>query len=952
MVSIHEIIKSATGLEGEQNNDKNSSTRKNQKIALVLDVSGSTGARFGNTGLTVLEKEIECMTMFVLENPDNSYVLYSFESSVYYHGPVSVLKDEDLVVLPDFRPLGGTSTHLALDEICNKLDTFKPDSVIVYTDGQTGSSLNYFQKSMKNFKDYNIKFEVVAVTCTDKNMETITQNEERSIPGMELVNGLGNSIDSLNIYNLFHKNSPFVGILNTSTDKKSLRFMGFKLNDIIPVFIEKLLSTIDSKKEEIDWGQGQLQLKKFIAEIGKLLSIFFVELPINHPMIIKFTTKLSFYMNSERVLKILEYGFNCSKQNKPILFTNFEEHVKDSVLKKNEFSDAISELNNKGTTLGSNKRITIPCGNNPVCILDHGSVQMTSNLDSYPKSCDQYGNVYFGVDVNPQAIRIAMRTYCGKLGFQNARYSNSVPFFVLSQMAIMYIKGEDLNSEHMKTLRELAIYQTSLEVVVAKNKYDGLGCYNYWKTGKLLAMHYEKPGLTHTSVYSDKQVNQLGLSEPFWWALMMSMLGLFEEQKVVYKQSIEALGIDCQLSSFLSYIKDTYSQNINGNIVYETLSEVKKSLFTLDYFEENDEVYVLKDHSSNGGNVNNCCTKTHYSKEEMDYVNKNGCVWCQYIPKPEDYEKVVNKDTQKVLLDAVKKSSKITFTGIKKMQADYKKVRINMCGITGSGKTTSTEKLKKILKDNGFEVLVVSSDELSKNGITGKQMQSTIFNNIKSFENLTNKFKAVIMDLCNEKGVQTNSFGWDFSEYTDLIFYPNFDQKNNLHNFDEYEAWCLSNVISRKMHSKTTNYWLNPVSAGIDTCINVHNMKANGVALLVRCNRQQVPKMNQEQLVKWLKPKADSYTQYLKSKNLDEEILKFLVDNDVIEKSENKKDNETKTQNVLNASIQNMKISGSSPVVPVAQVVTKASVTSNTDDLVDFSDEKLTKTQKKKNLDK
>ena len=921
MLSIQDIVKSITV-------EPVADELKEQKVALVLDISGSTSSIFNNkTKQTVLEKEIECMTNYILENKQNKYELYSFESYCHEHGVVKILKDEDFVILPDFKSTGGTSTHVALDKICTNLNRFKPDIVKVYTDGQTNSQQSFFDNSMSIFQKNNIKFEIVAVTYSNINMETITKNEEMRIPGMELVNSLGNNIDALYIFNLVHETEPFCGISNTSVDKNSLKFLGFKINEIIPIFINKLLEKIELNKNNIQWGANQINLKKMLAELGKLLSIFFVELPKFHPLILKISNVIQNSTNftPERIEKILEYGFSCSKHNKPIVLTNFEEHVKDSVNKHNEFRDAITELNSKGTTLGSKKRITIPYGNNPVCILDNGSVNLKSNLtsigqdSSYPNSLDNFGNVYFGIDVNPQAIRIALRTHCGNIGFPGARYSTAVPFFVLCQMSVMFIKGVNMNSEHMKALRELAIYQTSLEVMVAKGKYDGKGCYNYWKTGKLIPMHYDKQ-TTHTSMYVDKLINPLGLTEPIWWALMMSMLGLFEEQKNIYVDAIQALGINPNIESFTNYIRNTYSNNVGGNIICETFQEVQKSLFTLDYFDNGKEIYFLKDHKSPNQNdstgpnaQNNCCTKTWYSIDELEYVKNNGCVWCHYKPISTDFEKVVSKNIDVCIKNAVEQSSKITFNGIANnivaseksvTNVNANKFRINMCGITGSGKTTATEKMEKILLNNNYQVLIVNVDKLSKQGLKGKQLQNKIFNDIKNFDKTKNNKKVIIMDICNENGISANSFGWNFSEYIDLIYYPNFDKNN----FDEYQAWCLKNVISRPLYTNDSNYWLNPVSAGLQTCLKVHALKASGVANLTNSTYKPIPSHNDiNQLKQSLMPKWNNYQTYLLNIDADQEILNFLIDNKLVNQSANQSANQSTNQSANQSANQSNK---------------------------------------------
>lgn len=250
---------------------------------------------------------------------------------------------------------------------------------------------------------------------------------------------------------------------------------------------------------------------------------------------------------------------------------------------------------------------------------------------------DKYGNVYFGIDGNEQAIRIGMRKFCEMIGFPNARTSSSVVFYVLNQMCLMYLSGIELNdNEHMIELRKIAKIQTSMEVMVQQGKYDGKGCWTHWKSGKLIPMHFSNTD-THTSLYSDKLINPLGLTEPVWWALMMSMLGLFEEQKQYYSKTLEQMGIEVKEQKFLNWLRITYSELLKGNVVLEKTLPDQKSIYTLDYFDETDEIYELDTH-------NNCKVKSWYSKEEIEtYVMKQGCVWCKYIPLSTRISKSVQK---------------------------------------------------------------------------------------------------------------------------------------------------------------------------------------------------------------------------------------------------------------------------------------------------------------------
>jgi len=626
-----------------------------------------------------------------------------------------------------------------------------------------------------------------------------------------------------------------------------------------------------------------------LSEIGKLLSILFIQFPLSHPFLEKIymciensinTSTQPLNINVDRISKIIEYGFNCSKQDIPVIMTNFEEHLKESVTKHNEFADAVGLLKIKGTGLGKTRKISIPYGNNQVCIIDSGTVELTKSLDEFANSMDKFGNVYFGIDGNEQAIRIGMRKFCEIIGFPNARMSPSVIFYVLNLMSLMYLSGIELETnEHMKELRKIAKIQTSMEVMVQQGKYDGKGCWAHWKNGKLIPMHFSNTN-THTSLFSDELINPLKLSEPIWWGLMMSMLGLFEEQKPYYSKSIEQMGIGKTENEFLNWFRNTYANLLTGNVVLEKTIDEQKSIYTLDYFEDTDEIYELEPHA-------NCKVRTWYSKEEIEtYVMKQGCVWCKYIPLSTDLVKVCKTNWSNKIKEAMGKGNKFTLNNIDSVfnsfaQIDLgyeqKRYRINLIGITGSGKTTCAEKITKIIENMKGKVLIVSADKWSKQNYKGKDLQLKILNEITQFDIKSNKLKVIIMDLCNENGIDKYSFGFNFNNYIDINYYPNLNSKK----FDEYECWCLNNVLSRPQSNLQTNYWLNPVGAGVETCIKVHNAKASGVAKLLGIKKTNNfnQKQNQANILGQIKSKSNQYLEYLKTINLDNEINNLVINN-------------------------------------------------------------------------
>jgi hypothetical protein len=94
-------------------------------VSLVLDVSGSTAQIF-EPKKTILAKEVEVMTNYILSNPNNKYMLYSFDSNAFSHGKVNVMVEESFVDLPNFKPGTSTNTCSALNMICGYFSNFIP----------------------------------------------------------------------------------------------------------------------------------------------------------------------------------------------------------------------------------------------------------------------------------------------------------------------------------------------------------------------------------------------------------------------------------------------------------------------------------------------------------------------------------------------------------------------------------------------------------------------------------------------------------------------------------------------------------------------------------------------------------------------------------------------------------------------------------------------------------
>jgi ABC-type oligopeptide transport system ATPase subunit len=277
-----------------------------------------------------------------------------------------------------------------------------------------------------------------------------------------------------------------------------------------------------------------------------------------------------------------------------------------------------------------------------------------------------------------------------------------------------------------------------------------------------------------------------------------------------------------------------------------------------------------------------CDTKTCYSRYEIqDWVLTSGCVWCHHLPNWTDFEPIqVITSQEEQLTKLISSSSKLcvpidsvsdtnSFIG-----TPNNKILINMIGITGAGKSTVSKKIYDFVTENCGSCLIVSADKWSKKGIKRKQLQTSINKEIRDFDKSDSVYKVLVVDICNENGPTPNCFGFDTRTYSTFNFYPNFDKIR----FDDYQSWCLRNVLSRPMHTESSLYWLNPESVGVGTCIKVHNIKTTGLKKLLGIT-SSLSFSEYDSIItvmEKIKIRAETYDSYLMTKNLDEIVIDLL----------------------------------------------------------------------------
>jgi hypothetical protein len=157
--------------------------------------------------------------------------------------------------------------------------------------------------------------------------------------------------------------------------------------------------------------------------------------------------------------------------------------------------------------------------------------------------------------------------------------------------------------------------------------------------------------------------------------------------------------------------------------------------------------------------------------------------------------------------------------------------------------------------------------------LTVKDAVQQIKQSLLTINNSQTELNVVVIDTCGEHNSNSNTFfEVNFDGWKKFNFWPNLNRSN----LSGYFAWSLRNVLLRTTPDENSNYFLNPVKAGVDTCLTVHKKKA--IALFGK-KAYVIPALSgsAEQMISILDEKANEYGQMLSTKMPQvEELEKFL----------------------------------------------------------------------------
>jgi hypothetical protein len=183
-----------------------------------------------------------------------------------------------------------------------------------------------------------------------------------------------------------------------------------------------------------------------------------------------------------------------------------------------------------------------------------------------------------------------------------------------------------------------------------------------------------------------------------------------------------------------------------------------------------------------------------------------------------------------------------------------------MKGPVGSGKTTLSIRIRDQVLARGGYCIIEGVDQYSVRGIQFKDAEKLIRKHLEEALNNASTDKVVVIDTCGEKS-SSLVFGVNFNGWKQVVINANYDKKFNL---DDYMAWSLRNVLNRPLYAVDSKFYLNPVSASIDVCVDVHQKKC---ALLFKGAKLMVTKGSKDHIFAQINQQADRYRKLLDNYN-------------------------------------------------------------------------------------
>jgi hypothetical protein len=203
-------------------------------------------------------------------------------------------------------------------------------------------------------------------------------------------------------------------------------------------------------------------------------------------------------------------------------------------------------------------------------------------------------------------------------------------------------------------------------------------------------------------------------------------------------------------------------------------------------------------------------------------------------------------------------------------RSNQRKYLVILKGTVGAGKSTFADRLKTVIEQNGGMCLVEGTDRYCVAGHSIQSACQQVTAHLSAFKGADHPFKVVIIDTCGDRDTGSKAFNVDFRDWKLVRVYPNYTKDK----MRGYLAWSLRNVLRRESVTTDSKYYLNPVSAGLKVCMDVHRKKATS---LWKQNVLLSSGSTIEEVIKDLDTEANAYADFLaQSMPLDQEVATLV----------------------------------------------------------------------------
>lgn len=887
-------------------------TESAQKVPaiLVIDSSGSTvseSAKFD--GKLIFDKMAEITSKI---NNDNFRVIFWNSDAVHavnnekFPGgiirPMHVIKKESLpaifgITKSNITNMSLTYPHLGFNSIPKEwIDPKEPTHVYFVTDGKIGYNniqaghLHELKVKLKDsieslFKKFgNIQLHIITVESLVRDFDSV---ETMSIAAggdvFEVIqdNGLTKYITEFVSYSLNHVD----GYKHINTVIPPAGFVPFGQKCFSETktgeFIEYIYEFVQTHKD------NESELLKIVQNLSGTLRALTKDKPAHLTGEIVKTFCNIFngtVIDSTIVEFMLADTVKLESQGKAIVFAEYRAKLKDLYKQAQE----LLTQNTKKSIGISDRFISFPIGDKVVT--GHRNLiteTMKFGKANYPSSCikvdDNFLVPVFTLlesdisPINEQCLRQYIRAIINKQFGVNVM-DDIVIYVAMSQMLRVVVS--DVPEKYKNAFRKLATImlkkkRLSTDITeLAKLEEGGVPIPNDGKVGTFYGY------MSFVNKILDTNYAPMTM-----WYMLCLALG---NESIINKQLIhcvDALKADFADVGKYDKILDTLKDKIKPISVHEIPDEA-----ILEY----KCIVTLEDVSLAGGHKINPHSSLTGSQCSPFYVVSNDgydmmfsasstamcpqCYkgltkddFCSVAPKPVSADIVFGATVENPFAKA-----ELTVTGgagthdTLHTKATKPGVLVVMKGTVGAGKTTFSEKLQDHIKSIGGYCTNEGTDKYCKTGVPTKTAAKMVGNELRKAFKVPKDINVVIIDTCGDRDSEhtTEYFGVNFAGWKKITVYPNYDEKM----FKGYLSWSLRNVLNRGIVDKTTNYYLSPMGAGVQVCLDVHKGKSMGVF-----SKYDNPtsKTTKEAILAEINKEADEYAKYLaESMTLDDQIKK------------------------------------------------------------------------------